>query len=146
MLSPNADPHSIALARETALALYQLGDTGTLKAGLGSIDPEVRRTAARSGASGLGLCELLKSARGQWCARQRPTAYQLSRFGSCLTAALQQKTKDSGCGRQRTGEIDAQKRADPQKFVLSNKEHASVRHAAIIALGRLDTPRLPDKS
>ncbi len=55
------DPEAVALAREAARALRQLGAVEALTPALGSPDPEVRAHAAWAGAGGPALCELLAS-------------------------------------------------------------------------------------
>lgn len=61
LLPDPATPEAVALARESARALRQLGAIEQLGAALESPDPEVRAHAAWAGAGGAGLCTALES-------------------------------------------------------------------------------------
>lgn len=89
LLSAEGEPEAVALARESARALRQLGAVDALAPALRSADPEVRAHAAWAGAGGAALCGLL--ADDPWSEVRIGAARGLARHPaavSCIAGAL----------------------------------------------------------
>ncbi|MEE2787452.1 MAG: HEAT repeat domain-containing protein [Myxococcota bacterium] len=133
-------PESTAVAREVAQTLYQLGARQTLRAGLGSRDPEVRRFAAQSGAGGLALCALLRD--DPWPMVRTAAAQGLGlepRASSCLQAGLKDPAPKvrAACVEALSELGNAASIEQFRAFALNANEDRRVRRAAIMALGQL---------
>ncbi len=147
LLSARTNPESIVLAREAALALYQAGATPLLARGIGHPDPEVRATAARSGAGGPFLCDLIKA--DPWPQVRASAVEGLSvrpQDSKCLLQAL----ADSDVSVLRAAVDSAQKLAMNQalpalrRIALSKHQPRDLRGEAIYALCALGDFRIAE--
>jgi HEAT repeat protein len=139
-------PEGVALAREAARALYQLGARQHLIPGLGSVDPEVRAYAARSGAGGPALCAVLTQ--DPWPMVRAAAAEGVvleAQAAKCLIAGLKDSDQDvrravvRGLGEARVmGATEAL-----EKLVRRSKNPMGLRIDALFALGQMGAARGP---
>jgi len=145
LLTPIRKPEAVALAREVAHTLYKLGDSGTLTAGLGSHDPEVRKISASSGAGGVALCALLQS--DPWPMVRVGAAQGLAVHpdgAPCLVKALNNRRPVvKAAVITALGELGVAKVVPSLNAIALDIQHdLQVRRASLLALGNLSQTKV----
>lgn len=136
----DAEPEAVALAREAARALRQLGAADALEPALAAHDPEVRAHAAWAGAGGEALCRLL--AEDPWSDVRAGAAHGLARHpdaAACIAPAL----ADADPKVQQAAVATAIEAPDPRlreplrKLAGDAKAPVTARADAFVALGHI---------
>ncbi len=140
LLPEPATPEAVALARESARALRQLGAVEPLGAALKSPDPEVRAHAAWAGAGGAALCAAL--ADDPWSEVRVGAARGLARHPAhvaCIGSALRDadpKVQQAAVATA-VAAPDAALRAPLRQLAGDARAPTSARAEAFVALGHL---------
>ncbi len=136
----DATPEDVAVARESALALRQMGATDALASLLSARDPEVRATAAAAGAGPERLCALARE--DAWPAVRAAAARGLARHperAACLAEALADVDATVALTAARTLAVSPGEAARSALRRVAGDPQADVplRREAVTALGRL---------
>mgnify|MGYP001164071608 CR=1 FL=1 len=139
-LVPASDADSIALAREAAQVLANLGAREALAPGVDSTDPEIRAAAAALGVNPKALCGLLAS--DPWPMVRVAAARGLadrSAHALCLTPGLRDRTQAVVLAAAEASAHTGETRLVPPLRAIAGDPRAYIpaRCAAIISLGHL---------